>query len=486
MNFSFRRVLLGSFIFLAVATFAFLRAKVIGPAEEVALLKSALGVESLNFEEMQTVAKTFQALAPRLSPEETKRAKWGKMLFFDQELSENGQISCASCHQPDRSFTDGRPTAKGLLERTRNTPTIINSFSSFWFYWDGRADSLASQSLNPLEDEAEHGFSRSEVSQLVFKKYNTQYESLFGNFPKALVDLGPLKAKPSKEPPAVSRKVIRFSMASLLNFNLVSELGNFTGEIKGSEIKSFREKLFTPASPQNNLANDSYNKLGAVTQKELDTFFFNVGLSLEAYEKSLVAIKSPFDAFIRQWISSNDPDPRAHFSRDFGFQELWGFQLFIGKGACQLCHLGPHFRDNQFHNIGLPQDPHHLDLGRSQGILSVKADPFNCKGVFNLDPKRLESESCKDLDFLDSETPEAIGAFKTPTLRNISETGPYMRDGRFETLRQVLEHYNRMDTHSGLGFREETLRPLNLSDREIRALEAFLNSLTSPVEEHPH
>lgn len=468
--------------FVALVSVVLLRGVWFAPRQQEKLLQEALGKSEINFSEMQQMARAFVATPPTLTELEKKRAGLGKSLFFDPSFSANGKIACASCHKPEHSFTDALPKAVGLKPRDRNTPTLINSFSSFWFYWDGRTDSLASQALNPLEDPSEHGFSRAEVAHEVFKKYRTQYESLFGNLSESFIKKLPPKARDQRDSPPVSEQVIRWAMVSTVSPKLIREIGSQLTEISTEQVAKYREKIV--AHPKKvGEEYEKYQRLSERDKRDLNLFFANIGLSLEAYEKSLVALNSPFDAFIDSWINSAEPNPQKHFSKKFGFQEFLGFQVFVGKGNCQLCHTGSHFRDNQFHNIGLPPLTDILDLGRSQGILTVKADPFNCKGVFLNETERAASESCQDIPYLNSETPEAIGAFKTPTLRNIAETAPYMHDGRFSTLRQVIDHYNRMETFSGVGFREETLKPLQLTEREVQALESFLKSLSSPIQE---
>jgi cytochrome c peroxidase len=70
-----------------------------------------------------------------------------------------------------------------------------------------------------------------------------------------------------------------------------------------------------------------------------------------------------------------------------------------------------------------------------------------------------------------------VGAFKTPSLRNLAKRAPYGHDGRFSTLRAVLEHYNELSTEAGIGHREETLRPLKFSPQQLHHLETFLQAL---------
>src|SRR4029077_6148352 len=78
-------------------------------------------------------------------------AALGQFLFFDTRLSANGETACVTCHQPARGFSDGRAVAMGLAAGRLNTPPLLNAALNHWFFWDGRADSLWSQALQPLE-----------------------------------------------------------------------------------------------------------------------------------------------------------------------------------------------------------------------------------------------------------------------------------------------------------------------------------------------
>ena len=99
-------------------------------------------------EEVRILRSLWIGNLPRLSKDPSnavgsnpKAAKLGHRLFFDKRFSGNGTIACATCHQPDRRFTDGIPVAKGMGKTTRNSPTIIGTAHSPWFFWDGRTDS---------------------------------------------------------------------------------------------------------------------------------------------------------------------------------------------------------------------------------------------------------------------------------------------------------------------------------------------------------
>ncbi|PCK00123.1 MAG: hypothetical protein COA42_23940 [Alteromonadaceae bacterium] len=107
----------------------------------------------------------------------------GRKLFFSTKLSANGQLSCASCHQPDRNWTDGLATAEGVNEGSKNTPSLWNVAYNRWFFWDGRSDSLWSQALKPIEDKNEMNNDRLQVLQGIVEttNLNQAYIKAYGN-----------------------------------------------------------------------------------------------------------------------------------------------------------------------------------------------------------------------------------------------------------------------------------------------------------------
>ncbi|MBV5343850.1 cytochrome-c peroxidase, partial [bacterium] len=107
----------------------------------------------------------------------------GHKLFFDSRFSSNGEVSCASCHQPELMFTDGLPLAEGVGTTTRKTMTIIGTAYSPWQFWDGRKDSQWAQALGPLESAVEHGSTRMQYVRLIDEFYRDEYESIFGPLP---------------------------------------------------------------------------------------------------------------------------------------------------------------------------------------------------------------------------------------------------------------------------------------------------------------
>jgi cytochrome c peroxidase len=112
-------------------------------------------------------------------------AELGRKLFFDMRMSANGAVSCATCHQPERGFTDGLQKAQAIGTTLRHTPGIAGSAYSPWQFWDGRRDSQWAQALAPLEDAKEHGATRIQVVTLMAgdDDYRETYETLFGQLP---------------------------------------------------------------------------------------------------------------------------------------------------------------------------------------------------------------------------------------------------------------------------------------------------------------
>ena len=325
--------------------------------------------------------------------DDLRAAKLGQRLFFDTRMSANGAVSCASCHQPERRFTDGLPKGQGVASSKRNTRSIVGVAYSPWLYWDGRKDSLWSQALAPLEDVNEHGSDRAEVVALVTQgsEYREDYEILFGAF---------------------------------------------------------------------DLAQDD----------AVDIAFANIGKTIAAFERLLLPLPSRFDDYVAALLDGNDSEKTAALSTD----EVLGLQLFIGEAGCIQCHNGPLLTNNEFHNTGVISFPGEVpDKGRTAGVREVLMDPFNCIGDHSDDAE----EICTELEYART-GPELLGAFRTPSLRNLEDTEPYMHKGQFNTLAETLQHYN--DAPPAMIGHNEA-KPLGLSRRQLQQLEAFLNALTAPL-----
>ncbi len=404
-------------------------------------------------------------------------ARLGRELFLDSGFSANGKISCASCHQPERSFTDGRVTSQGLSETAMNAPTLVNVNSGHWFFWNGRADSLETQATGPVEHPKEQGFSRLKVAYRLKSHYQKKYEKIFGPLPKTLP---PESARPATiVNPRVSDEVAAYALATIGHSSLQKNiLASARDEsVQPIEIikslSAFGSDRRVAVEPQQNGPT-----LSPQEQEEINKIFINFTRAIAAFERTIHAGASPFDSFAESF--SKTKNPQKSLGDAFGESELNGLRIFAGKGQCLACHSGPKFTDEQFHNIGLPaMNAKNLDVGRAQGLLMARSDPFNCKSHYF--PEKKQTESCLELEYLESENVDAVGAFKTPTLRQLRHSAPYGHDGRFLTLAEVLQHYNELQQPAAVGRTEATLRPLGLTSGELKDLEAFLLSLHGSV-----
>ncbi|UZR97118.1 cytochrome-c peroxidase [Chondrinema litorale] len=284
----------------------------------------------------------------------------GKMLFFDPRLSKSGSIACASCHDPELGWADGRPQSFGHARRkgNRNSMSIINTGYYSSLFWDGRASNLEEQLLFPIQDHSE---------------MNMSIDSLINNLNK----------------------------------------------ITGYKSK-FREVF-----------GENTIKIEYI-QKALATF-----------ERSIVSRKSAFDAFL-EGKSSALTD-----------QQILGLHLFRTKARCINCHNGPFFTNQQFHNNGQSH------LGRPSEDLGL---------------------------YLISGDTADVGKFRTPSLRDVTFTGPWLHNGLLYQLEEVIGMYNigmpqvipKSHQESPL-YPEKSplLKPLSLNKEEKEALIAFLESISS-------
>lgn len=219
---------------------------------------------------------------------------------------------------------------------------------------------------------------------------------------------------------------------------------------------------------------------GAVADDPTDALV-QAGKALEAYQRTLGPKAAPFDRYVAQLKAGSDGDALTP-------EEKSGLRLFVGEAGCVNCHHGPLFTDQSFHNLGLPNVPSGgIDPGRARGAGEVGVDALNCRsrhadrpaGALEGEPSGPANEPCPELRYLDPSFPDWAAAFKTPSLRNVAGTGPYMHDGQFDTLAAVLAFYDRLPGKPLVGHRELTLEPLALSASELAALEAFLRTLSA-------
>ncbi len=342
----------------------------------------------------------------------------GKELFFDTRLSANGHVSCASCHQPERQFQDGRSVGRGVSEGKRRTMPLRGVQWSPWQFWDGRKDSLWSQALAPLEDRSEHNVSRVFVVKHLLKHYPKKYRAIFAGKPLTTEQL-PEQASP-----------------------------------------------LWPGSHQT-----AWNALPTNLQDQVNRVFANTGKAIAAFIRTLKPEENRFDRYLTQRMGGHSTQGLL------SEQEAAGYRLFTGKGQCSTCHRGPRFTDDDFHRTGVSgptgQPP---DLGRLAGASQVLTDPFNCQGQYS----DANPNQCPELKYLQVNFHSILGAFKTPSLRGVSRRPPYMHAGQISSLEDVIDHYTSTPdglTAVGTGEKNTELNPLTLSQEEKQLLLAFLHML---------
>ncbi|TNE92678.1 MAG: hypothetical protein EP330_00770 [Deltaproteobacteria bacterium] len=392
----------------------------------VALALALVGCGSSGFSEEQLDILAAMTPVPAVPADSTNAvaddpnaAVLGRKLFFSTALSGDGQFSCASCHDPAQDFTDGLQLSEAAGQTGRHAPTVINAAYSRWQFWDGRCDSQWCQALGPIESPVEMAGTRLGVARAVYTDatLRAEYEALFGALTDFTDSRFPERARPAEDP-----------------------------------------------TDPDALA---WAQLSAADQADVNGVFANVGKAIAAYERLLVTGEGPLDAYI-QGLLAEDESYRDALSPE---AEL-GLELFVGKGLCHFCHSGPMLSNGEFHNVALgPRDwlPEG-DNGRFDGIRAVRETPFNALGAFSDDT---EGEAAQRLTFLALNI-DAEGQFKTPGLRRVANTAPYMHGGHLDDLASVVEFYNLQEEEPEFGHLDETLAPLELSEEEAAALVVFM------------
>ncbi|MFN7978565.1 MAG: cytochrome c peroxidase [Vicinamibacterales bacterium] len=222
------------------------------------------------------------------------------------------------------------------------------------------------------------------------------------------------------------------------------------------------------ASPEPEEAIAAWKTLHEALWDTVTGIFVNIGKAIAAYERSIGFGPSRFDAYVAAVISG------ATGEGLLTGEEVAGLRLFTGKAHCTQCHNGPLLTNNEFHNTGVPARPGAVvDQGRLDGAAAAARDEFNCRSRWS-DAR----ERCAELDFMLTGDHTQARAYKVPSLRNVADRPPYMHAGQFDTLAQVIDHYDRAPA-AVLGRTE--LHPLRLAPVERRQLEAFLRTLSGPI-----
>ena len=205
-----------------------------------------------------------------------------------------------------------------------------------------------------------------------------------------------------------------------------------------------------------------------------DELLANVGKLMQAYERTVKRHNSPFDEDVKRFIAAVDTGTEK---QDPAYL---GLKTYFRKGQCIVCHKGVTMTDNLFHNIGV-KDSSPSAAGQYAAIDAVLDWKFNAAGAFSDSPTGQDAVRLATVrSTLGEKRAEMEGAYKTPPLRNVALTKPYMHTGELNTLEDVIEFYNKGGDEDGTfsGTRTETITKLDLSDEEKAALVKLLESMT--------
>jgi cytochrome c peroxidase len=315
----------------------------------------------------------------------------GRQLFFEKALSGNNTRSCASCHQPDKYYTDQLVTNRKINNDSplrRNTPTLLYSSCQSAQFWDGRVTSLKDQIGDVLNSPDEMNAKISTFKTRLLQ--NSAYQDLF------------------KDSEALDQPDHHECFQNALT------------SVKPACRKCIQDSMM----------------------------LIKIETALAAYLNTFQPLNSPFDRFI------------AGDRRALTAGQKNGFNLFMGKAQCGTCHFAPFFNGStppffnrtEYEVLGVP--------GLTGSDLKIADKDLGRYELYPIAPYKR--------------------AFKTPTVRNATQTAPYMHNGCFKTLQDVLDFYNQ-GGGAGIGLvsPEQTLseKKLHLSRDEIGDIIAFIGSL---------
>ncbi|OSQ50917.1 cytochrome-c peroxidase [Marivita geojedonensis] len=245
--------------------------------------------------------------------------------------------------------------------------------------------------------------------------------------------------------------------ASLLPLISDVEMGHSAESLKNA----VRESAHAP---------DYQTVFGDLLNQSPQTVLVNIAKVLAAYQETLATPRTSFDDF-RDALERGDLEDAGQFPQ----AAQRGLQLFLGQGNCSFCHTGPSFSNNEFHDAGVPYflSDTEVDPGRFDGLKALLTSPYTLAGDWSDDPERRGKWVSQNV----RQSHADFGTFRTPSLRGVAATAPYMHDGSIADLDGVVRHYNDINLERMHADGEAILRPLELDEQQISDLVSFLETL---------
>lgn len=403
-------------------------------------------------------------------------------------------VSCATCHNPLRAGGDpnfvGGHVGVGAGWYDVNGQQTVNSAYYEVIYWNGRVDSLWAQVVAVNESFVSMNSTRAKNAWVIADKYRAEYEAIFGAMPlpaqksseyanrfgltlsgakygqAARAGDGSCPAETTEE------TLVDGSKGCYPRFPLQGKGGNKAGCQRGDTTEPFA---------------DAFDCMAPADRTAVTRIHVNFAKAIAAYEYKLISRNSDFDKWVNAGPDSDAISPAARR----------GARLFVGKAGCIDCHNTPFFSDNDFHNVGVPQVGQNvpdvvdcpagagcdcvagtncLPWGGWDGLKKLKTNGFRRDSQWS-DAAETDAsrKSWYDLELTD----DLKGTWRTVSLRDVAITPPYMHNGVYRTLQEVVWHYNQGGTSGGFpGEKSVRLKPLYLTDEEQSDLVAFLHTLT--------
>ena len=409
------------------------------------------------------------------------------------------KVSCATCHDPIRAGADFTSVpghvGVGAGWYDVNGEQTVNAAQYKLLYWNGRSDSLWAQAAAVMESGVSVNGTRLGIVWTVADKYRTDHEAIFEPLPMT----------------GTSAEVKMVLNKDMAGNNLLTCMGTppdacaagcrgVKNEATGVESCMPRfplagkpgAKMGCQAGDTTEPAGDSYDCMLMEDRQKIDRAYVNITKAIAAYEWKLHSRDSAFDRFV---AAPKEAPLTAAAQR--------GLKLFVGRASCIDCHGTPLFSDNSFHNIGVPQQgisvPTEGDCIKGNARCDCVSDgtttcqpwgayfglgrlrdskAFRRDGAYSDNPELAKIPYQAFYDIKPEELVKYKGLWRTPSLRDVAITAPYMHNGFYRTLEDVIWHYDEGGSVAASGTKAPELKPLYLTPRDRADLVEFLRTLT--------